>query len=70
LTTEPCMLFYTGIYTSNNLKRENGDQYGQFRGFCLETHRYQNGPNIPQSPKSITSAGEEFESSTVFRFSF
>lgn len=70
LTTEPCMLFYTGIYTSNKLQRENGDQYGQFRGFCLETHRYQNGPNIPGSPKSITSAGEAFRSTTIFRFSF
>ncbi len=69
-TTEPCMLFYTGIYTSDKLKRENGDQYGQFRGFCLETHRYQNGPNIPESPKTITRAGEDFSSTTIFKLTF
>ncbi|ANW95079.1 galactose mutarotase [Wenyingzhuangia fucanilytica] len=67
-TTEPCMLFYTGKYTSDALKRENGEQYGKYRGFCCETHRYPNGPNIKNSPKSITKAGEEFNSTTIFKF--
>ena len=69
-TTEPCMLLYTGKYTANNLKRENGLEYGKFRGLCCETHRYPNGPNIKNSPKSITKAGENFKSTTVFKFSF
>ncbi|TDT47322.1 aldose 1-epimerase [Maribacter spongiicola] len=69
-STEPCMLFYTGKYTSDDLKRENGIQYGKYRGFCCETHRYPNGPNIEGSPKSITKAGEHFKSTTVFKFSF
>jgi aldose 1-epimerase len=69
-STEPCMLLYTGKYTSDAIKRENGEQYGKFRGFCCETHRYQNGPNIENSPKSITNAGEEFKSTTIFKFSW
>jgi aldose 1-epimerase len=69
-STEPCMLLYTGKYTSDEIKRENGEQYGKFRGFCCETHRYQNGPNIKGSPKSITKAGEEFKSTTIFKFSW
>lgn len=68
LSTEPCMLLYTGKYTSDAIKRENGEQYGKYRGFCCETHRYQNGPNIENSPKSITRAGEEFKSTTIFKF--
>ena len=68
LSTEPCMLLYTGKYTSDEIKRENGEQYGKYRGFCCETHRYQNGPNIENSPKSITKAGEEFKSTTIFKF--
>ncbi|GAA4236495.1 galactose mutarotase [Postechiella marina] len=68
LSTEPCMLLYTGKYTSDAIKRENGEQYGKYRGFCCETHRYQNGPNIDNSPKSITKAGEEFKSTTIFKF--
>ncbi|WNH11936.1 aldose epimerase family protein [Thalassobellus suaedae] len=67
-STEPCMLLYTGKYTSDAIKRENGEQYGKYRGFCCETHRYQNGPNIENSPKSITKAGEEFTSTTIFKF--
>ncbi|WP_010133966.1 aldose epimerase family protein [Ochrovirga pacifica] len=67
-TTEPCMLLYTGKYTSDALARENGEQYGKYKGFCCETHRYPNGPNIVNSPKSITKAGEEFKSKTIFKF--
>lgn len=69
-STEPCMLLYTGKYTSDDIKRENGEQYGKFRGFCCETHRYQNGPNIQDSPNTITKAGEEFKSTTIFKFSW
>jgi aldose 1-epimerase len=68
-STEPCMLLYTGKYTSDDIKRENGEQYGKFRGFCCETHRYQNGPNIEDSPNTITKAGEEFKT-TIFKFSW
>ncbi|RKR14397.1 aldose 1-epimerase [Maribacter vaceletii] len=67
-SSEPCMLLYTGKYTSDEIKRENGEQYGKYKGFCCETHRYQNGPNIENSPGTITKAGEEFKSTTVFKF--
>ncbi|TMU57304.1 aldose epimerase family protein [Flagellimonas algicola] len=67
-TTEPGMLFYTGKYTSDELKRESGQKYGKYRGFCCETHRYPNGPNIPDSPKSILKKGEAYDSTTIFAF--
>ncbi|MDF9796445.1 aldose 1-epimerase [Catalinimonas alkaloidigena] len=67
-TTEPGMLFYTGYYTSDQLQRENGDQYGQFRAFCCETSRYINGPNIASSPGSVTTPDEPYESETVLAF--
>jgi aldose 1-epimerase len=66
-TTEPCLLFYSGKYTSDELKRENEDKYGKYRGFCCETHRFPNGPNIPGSPGSFTKQGELFVSQTIFR---
>ncbi|MFY0598186.1 MAG: galactose mutarotase [Cyclobacteriaceae bacterium] len=68
-STEPCMLLYTGKYTSDDLKRESGDQFGKYRGFCCETHRYPNGPNIAGSPGSITEPGKPFTSKTIFKFS-
>ncbi len=68
-TTEPCMLLYTGKYTSDELCRESGDKFGKFRAFCCETHRYPNGPNIENSPGTYLKPGEEFTSTTVYRFS-
>lgn len=69
-TTEPGMLFYTGYYTSDNLSRESGNKYGKFKGFCCETHRYPNGPNIENAPKAITRADEVYTSETVYKFNF
>jgi len=68
-TSEPGMLFYTGKYTADNLQRESGENYGKYMGFCFETHRYPNGPNI-DSPKSILKAGELFSSTTIFSFNW
>lgn len=67
---EPCMLLYTGKYTSDEIKREDGTQFGKYRGFCCETHRWQNGPNIEGSPKTITTPDEKFETSTVFKLNW
>lgn len=69
-TTEPGMLLYTGFFTSNALKRENGLQYGSLRAFCCETSRCPNGVNDDKLPGTITKAGEAFNSETVFKFSF
>ncbi len=67
-TSEPGMLFYSGMYTSDELARENGQQFGKYRAFCCETHRYPNGPNLPASPKSILQPGESYQSKTSFTF--
>ena len=67
-TTEPGMLFYTGFYTSDDLKREDGTEFGQFKAFCCETARYPNGPNIKGAPDSILEPGLEYDETTVFRF--
>ncbi len=67
LSSEPGMLFYTGRYTSDDLKREDGTQFGQFKAFCCETSRYPNGPNIDGSPGSVLQPGETYESKTVFK---
>ncbi|AWB65077.1 galactose-1-epimerase [Saccharobesus litoralis] len=66
-TTEQAGLFYSGVYTSDELCRESGDQFGQFKGFCVEASRFPNGPNIEDSPASITTPSEGFTSTTVFK---
>jgi len=67
-TSEPGTLLYTGRYTSDDLKRESGDQFGQFRGFCLETSKYPNGPNIDGAPRSVLEPGQQYEETTVYKF--
>ncbi|GAA0881167.1 galactose mutarotase [Algoriphagus jejuensis] len=68
-TDELGMLFYTGKYTCDSLRREDGLQYGKFRGFCCETHRFPNGPNLPNSPGTLLKPGQVFRSATRFSFS-
>ena len=67
-STEPGMLFYTGFYTSDELKRSDDVRFGQFKGFCCETSKYPNGPNIDGAPSSVLEAGAEYREKTVFRF--
>ncbi|MCK5175759.1 MAG: galactose mutarotase, partial [Planctomycetes bacterium] len=69
-TSEPGMLFYTGFYTSDDLKRQSGPQFGQFKAFCCETSRYPNGPNIDNAPQSVLQPNETYQSKTVFKFSW
>jgi len=66
-SSEPGMLFYTGFYTSDELKRESGPQFGQFKAFCCETSKYPNGPNIEGSPNSILRPDDQYQSRTIFK---
>lgn len=68
LSTEPGVLFYTGYFTSDELKRESGEQYGRYRALCLETSRHPNGPNIANSQGAITTPEAPYQSETVFQF--
>ncbi|TWU59223.1 Aldose 1-epimerase precursor [Rubripirellula tenax] len=70
LSTEPGTLLYTGRYTSDNLKRESGDQFGQFRAFCIETSKYPNGPNIDGAPKCVLNPGEKYNETTIYKLSW
>ncbi|AWV96730.1 aldose epimerase family protein [Arcticibacterium luteifluviistationis] len=70
LTTEPGMLLYSGFFTSDNLKREDGLQYGSLRAFCCETSRCPNGVNEDKLPGTFTKAGEKYTSQTVYKFTF
>ncbi|MDW7691414.1 aldose epimerase family protein [Flammeovirgaceae bacterium SG7u.111] len=70
LSNEPGLLFYTGYFTSDELKRENGDQFGKYKAFCCETSRYANGPNIAGSPGSITTPNKPYSSKTVYAISW
>ncbi len=68
LTTQPGIQFYSG----NFLDGKNVGIGGPFRyrsALCLETQHFPDSPNHPEFPSTVLKAGQEFHSTTVYRFS-
>lgn len=68
-TTEPGVQFYSG----NNLKAseqigKGNKAYGPRSGFCLETQHFPDSPNKPDFPSTVIKAGEQYRSSTTYKF--
>ena len=68
LTTQPGVQFYTGNHLDGSVRGKGGVVYGFRSGFCLETQHFPDSPNQPSFPSTELDPGQEFRSSTVFRF--
>ncbi len=68
LTTEPGIQFYSGNFLDGSLSGKEGAVYDHRAGFCLETQHYPDSPNKPEFPTTILRPGEEYRTTTVFRF--
>lgn len=68
-TTEPGIQFYCGNFLDGRLKGKSGKPYLHRGGFCLETQHYPDSPNQPNFPSAILKPGEEYKTTTVFKFS-
>lgn len=68
-TTEPGIQFYCGNFLDGRLKGKAGKPYIHRGGFCLETQHYPDSPNQPNFPSSILKPGEEYQTTTIFKFS-
>lgn len=68
LTTEPGVQLYTGNFLDGTLTGKGGTVYEHRTGFCLETQHFPDSPNQPSFPSTILRPGEEYESTTVYRF--
>ncbi len=67
-TTLPGVQFYAGNYLDGCPAGKGGAPYGKRHGFCLETQFFPDSPNKPGFPSCVLKAGEEYRSTTVFRF--
>lgn len=65
-TSEPVVHFYSGKWIPA-VKGKNGESYGPFSGFCLETHKHPNAVNIPHFPNTILRPGETYYQKTVYK---
>lgn len=66
LTTEPSIHLYTGNGFPL-LEGKNGNRYGPYSGFCLETQTHANAINIPGFPDTVLRKGETYQSETLYR---
>ena len=69
LTTEPGLQLFTSNYFDGSLKGKYGRRYHSYIGFCLETQHFPNSPNRPDFPNTLLRPGEEYCSTTIYRFS-
>jgi len=68
-TTQPGIQFYTGNFLDGTIVGKGGARYQRRSGFCLETQHFPDSPNHPDFPSAVLRPGEEFHSTTVYRFS-
>jgi aldose 1-epimerase len=67
-TTEPGVQFYTGNQLDGTLLGPRGHPYTRGAGFTLETQHFPDSPNQPSFPSTVLRPGEEYRSTTVYRF--
>jgi aldose 1-epimerase len=68
LTTQPGVQFYSGNFL-NGTVHGIGGVYNFRSALCLETQHFPDSPNHPNFPSVVLRPGEEFHSTTVYRFS-
>src|SRR4051794_20351388 len=67
-TTEPGLQIYTSNYLNGSVVGSSGMTYRQTAGLTLETQHFPDSPNQPSFPSTELRPGQEFRSSTMFRF--
>ncbi len=67
-TTEPGIQFYTGNKLDGSMVGKGGHVYKARTGLCLETQHFPDSPNKPSFPSTVLRPGEQYRSTTVFKF--
>lgn len=67
-TTEPGVQFYTGNFLDGTLTGKGGVVYEQRYGLCFEPEHYPDSPNQPNFPSVVLNPGEEYNTTTVWKF--
>ncbi len=68
LTTEPAVQVYTANGLNGSLVGSSGTTYRQTEAFTLETQHFPDSPNQPGFPSTILKPGQQFHSTTIYRF--
>jgi aldose 1-epimerase len=68
-TTEPGVQFYCGNFLDGKEVGKGGKAYKHRYGFCLETQHFPDTPNQSKFPTTVLKPGEEYKTTTVYKFS-
>ncbi len=68
-TTEPGIQLYTGNFLDHAVSGKNKREYGPYAGLCLETQHFADSPNHAEFPSTVLKPGEQFQSTTILKFS-
>jgi aldose 1-epimerase len=69
ITTEPGLQFYAGSWLDGSLVGKGNRPYRKYSGCCLETQHFPDSPNHPNFPSVVLKPGEEYRTTTIYRFS-
>jgi aldose 1-epimerase len=67
-TTEPGLQVYTSNGLNGSVVGSSGTTYRQTEAFTLETQHFPDSPNKPNFPSTELKPGQDFHSTTMFRF--
>lgn len=67
-TTMPGMQVYTGNSLDGSLPGHSGSLYRQTDAICFETQQFPDAPNHDEFPSAVLRPGDEFTSTTIYRF--
>jgi aldose 1-epimerase len=67
-TTEPGIQIYTSNFLDGSVVGSSGTAYRQNEAFTMETQHFPDSPNQPGFPSTVLKPGQDFRSTTIFRF--
>lgn len=68
LTDHPGLQFYTGNFLDGTLHGKGGKVYGRRSALCMETQHFPDSPNKPEFPSTVLRPGQDYRTTTVYRF--
>ncbi|MBR4187509.1 MAG: galactose mutarotase [Bacteroidaceae bacterium] len=68
-TDQPGVQFYAGNFLDGSFVGKNGVKYPRRSAFCFETQHYPDSPNHPEWPSTTLRPGEEYLTTTIYKFS-
>ena len=68
-TDQPGVQFYAGNFLDGSFVGKKGVLYPRRSAFCFETQHYPDSPNHPEWPSTTLRPGEEYLTTTIYKFS-